>query len=63
MGDFLELKIITVDEHAIFFKALNSARKASVEINRTDEDRLKNMELYLNMAQTIITKIRERWQG
>lgn len=58
----MNIRIITQEEHDVFFKALNSARKASVEPDRTDEDRLKNMELYLNLGLSQCSKIRERWQ-
>ena len=57
----MKLKIITKDEQVLFFKALTKARRASDEPNRTDEDRLKNMELYLNIAFGICGRVRERW--
>jgi hypothetical protein len=57
----MNLKIITQSEWNDISDALYRVRKAHNTPNRADEERLKDMELYLNVALGLCGKVRERW--
>jgi len=58
----MNLRIITKDEWNSISDALYYVRKSHGEPNTNDEERLKNMELYLNTAIGLCGEIRKRWE-
>jgi hypothetical protein len=55
-------RIITHLEWAAISDALYYIRKSYNAPNKTDEERLKDMELYLNVASGLCGEIRKRWE-
>ena len=58
----MNMKIITKDEFNNISDALYYVKKSYNTPNTTDEERLKNMELYLNTAIGLCGEIRKRWE-
>ena len=61
-GNILNEKAITLDEWNSISDALYYVRKSHNALYQTDEERLKNMELYLNVAIGLCGAIRKRWE-